>query len=623
MKILKYLVTLALSISMLSAPLAGLAKDVSADETIGMNAISKTDLTEKNVTGDLQFDGLHLVLNKGDGPVDEKTYWSRMGTKFYYNKLNASEKALYDKYVENVNYYLLNDVDVSGKGITVNVKDFGFDKDTVDKIWDICRFSNPQFFFVTYICSYSSVSNKINELTIQVSDEFKTASARNTAKQKIKSVVNEYLDDAAVASYPEEKEHKVFERMCSKMSYNINASNGGNIYGAVSGSAGHWGYSLLFSALMNSLGNDCPVIFGFGPDTNRYMRNMINLHGYWYFVNVSKADQVTEKYAYYNYFEPIDSNIDRVIFDYVLDMYFYDGLNSTTSYTNRYFTYNNVVYFIVSESTYWRALPINESGALPMKAKYNNSTYTVIRPEGLRWVYDNNKWFYLDDNDNYVKGWKKIDGSWYYFSYYMYTGFNTIEGYSYYFGENGKMRTGWILYDDVWFYFGTDGIMKAGWQNINGSWYCFHSYGYMLQNWQQISGIWYYFGGNGVMRTGWQKISGQWYYFSGSGAMAKGWQQIGGNWYYFGDSGIMRTGWEKINGKWYYFGDSGVMRIGWAQANGKWYYFESNGAMKTGWLSLGGYWYYLDPSSGAMTTGSRSIGGKTYKFDSSGKCTNP
>ena len=624
MKIYKTLAAFTLALSFLSAPLNGFAKNVSADEISGLNADSKTFLTDMYYSGSIQDEGISQILYKGDGSVDEKTYWSRMGSKFYYNKMNKTEKAFYDKCCETCNYYLLNDTDLDDS-IIIDVAEFDLDRDTIDKVWDICRYSNPQLFFTTYICSYSGYagSDKVYKIGLKVSEDFNTGAERKAAKQKIKSAVNEYLNDASVSVYPEEKEHKVFERMCSKISYSNDAANGSNIYGAVSGSANHVGYAMLFSALMNSVGNDCPVLFGMGPNTNRYFRNMINLHGYWYCVNVSQADQATNKYKYYNYSEIIDSNIDRVIFDYVLDMWFYDDLYSETEYTSRYFTYNNVVYFIPMENSYWKALPLNESYALPMKAKYNNRTYQVIRPEGLRWVYDNDVWFYLDDYDNYVKGWKKIDGNWYYFKNYMYEGFHSIDGYTYFFGENGIMRTGWVLYDGDWFYFGTDGIMKAGWQKINGSWYYFHSYGFMMKNWQNINDVWYYFGDSGVMRVGWQKISGQWYYFSGTGAMMKEWQQIGGKWYYFGGNGIMRTDWQKIGGKWYYFGDSGVMRIGWAQANGKWYYFESNGSMKTGWLNLGGYWYYLDPSSGAMATGSRSIGGKTYKFDSNGKCTNP
>ena len=625
MKIYKSLVAFSLVLSFLCAPLTGFAKNVSADEISGLNADSKTFLTDMYYSGSIQDEGISQILYKGDGSVDEKTYWSRMGSKFYYNKMNKAEKAFYDKCCETCNYYLLNDTDLD-KSITIDVAEFDLDRDTIDKVWDICRYSNPQLFFTTYICSYSGYagSDKVYTIGLKVSEDFNTGAERKAAKQKIKSAVNEYLNDAAVPIYPEEKEYRVFERMCNKISisYSRDDANRSNIYGAVSGLADHMGYAMLFSALMNSLGYDCPVLFGMGPNTNRYFRNMINLHGYWYVVNVSQADQATDKYAYYNYSELITGNIDQIIFDYVIDMYFYDGLYSKTEYTNRYFTYQNVVYFIARDYDYYYALPINESAALPLKVKYNNRNYKVIRPEGLRWVFENDVWFYLDEYDNYVKGWQKIDGNWYYFNNYMYTGLREINDYLYYFGRNGVMRTGWQQYDGIWFYFGSDGIAKDGWVKSDGAWYFFDEC-VMLTGWQKLRNDWYYFGSNGKMNTGWQKISGQWYYFGDSGVMAKSWQKIGGSWYYFGDSGIMRTDWQKIGGKWYYFGDSGVMRIGWAQANGKWYYFDSNGVMQTGWVKLGGYWYYLDPSSGAMTTGSRSIGGKTYKFDSNGRCTNP
>lgn len=623
MKIFKSIVTFALALTMLSAPLSGFSNDVSADEISGMTPVSKNVLADKYLSGAVQDDGFSIILNKGDGSVDEQTFWSRMATKFYYNKLDSTEKALYDRYFSSVNYYLMNDVDIADY-IYINIDGLNFNRDTMEKVFDIFRASNPQFFFITYIGISSISSSRVESVGVKALDSYMKGSARAAAKQQIKTAVNNYLNAAASCYNPEEKEHQIFELMCSNISFNSKVDDSGNIYGAVKGQAGNWGYSLLFEALMNSLGIDCMYVYGMGPNSNRYMRNLINLHGYWYAVDVSMADQETKKYKYYNYREIMDGNIDPTIFDYVFEMWIRDGLYEDDVYSSRYFTYQNVTYFIVSDGDYgYQALPLNESLALPRSASSGKRTYSVIRPEGLKWVYENDQWFYLNDNNLYVRGWQKIDGNWYYFDYYMYKGLRSVGDYLYYFGNNGVMRTGWQFVSGNWYYFGSDGIAKDGWVKIDGSWYFFGNNVMICSEWGIFGDDWYYFASNGKMSIGWQKIDGKWYYFQSSGIMAKGWQQISGNWYYFGDSGKMRTGWEKINGKWYFFGDSGVMRIGWAQANGKWYYFESSGAMKTGWLKLGGYWFYLDPSSGAMTTGSRTIGGKTYKFDSSGKCTNP
>ena len=233
---------------------------------------------------------------------------------------------------------------------------------------------------------------------------------------------------------------------------------------------------------------------------------------------------------------------------------------------------------------------------------YNFATYD---PEWARPSVGG--WRYFDKTGAVQKGWKKIDGKYYYFDLY-----------------DGSMYTDWLKLNDVWYYFGSNGTMRTGWQLVQGSWYYFGADGAMRKSWQQISGTWYYFGDNGIMTTGWQKIKGTWYYFNNSGSMVTGWQLIDELWYYFSDSGAMYTGWKQSGSTWYYLTSSGKMAKGsWQSIGGKWYYFDDWGAMQTGWLKLSGSWYYLDPSSGAMVTGTKMIDGKTYNFDSSGCCTNP
>ena len=227
-----------------------------------------------------------------------------------------------------------------------------------------------------------------------------------------------------------------------------------------------------------------------------------------------------------------------------------------------------------------------------------------------------------EDNDgicdrckDYLKGFVKMEGSWYLYSgdSVKLIGFQKVGSGWYYLdpADNGKMSTGFKKVGSGWYYFrgGDSGRMLTGFQKINGAWYYFKGgdSGRMLTGFQKINGSWYYFkgGDSGRMLTGFQKINGAWYYFKpgDSGKMLTGFQKINGRWYYFktGDSGRMLTGWQKINGAWYYFktGDSGMMLTGWQKINNKWYYF------KTG-------------DSGRMLTGTQVIDGKTYVFASNG-----
>ena len=82
----------------------------------------------------------------------------------------------------------------------------------------------------------------------------------------------------------------------------------------------------------------------------------------------------------------------------------------------------------------------------------------------------------------------------------------------------------------------------------------------MATGWNTINGFKYYMGKDGVIRSGFQNIGGKQYYFwpktekgHYSRTMATGWNTINGFKYYMGKDGAIRTGWQTIGGKKYYF----------------------------------------------------------------------
>ena len=125
----------------------------------------------------------------------------------------------------------------------------------------------------------------------------------------------------------------------------------------------------------------------------------------------------------------------------------------------------------------------------------------------------------------------------------------------------------------------SNNVLTVGWKKINGSWYYFKSDGSKATGWLKDASSWYYLKSSGEMQTGWLKENGLWYYLDSSGAMKTGWYQVSGEWYYLKSSGEMQTGWLKENGVWYYLDSSGAMKTGWYQVSGKWYYSYSSGAL--------------------------------------------
>ncbi len=240
---------------------------------------------------------------------------------------------------------------------------------------------------------------------------------------------------------------------------------------------------------------------------------------------------------------------------------------------------------------YWRIADFVEKGLIDKKyldmvtitldevktLEVDKNTDTV--PDDY-FIYDGNVEPGTSIKDNTFKGWKKIDGKWYYYDSFC------------------TMQTGWIKYGGKWYYLNSSGVMQTGWLLYKDEWY--------------------YLSGSGAMQTGWVKVGTKWYYMNGSGAMQTGWVKVGAKWYYMNGSGAMQTGWVKVGTKWYYMNSSGAMQTGWVKVGTKWYYMNSSGAMQTGWLKLSNKWYYLS-SSGAMVTGTQRIGGKVYRFSSSGQ----
>ena len=135
--------------------------------------------------------------------------------------------------------------------------------------------------------------------------------------------------------------------------------------------------------------------------------------------------------------------------------------------------------------------------------------------------------------------------------------------------------------------------VRTGWGRKDGR-TVYYRNGKAVTGWQDINGFRYYFGNDGLQRTGWQDISGKKYYFFPAskgkvykGTMARNWRDIDGKTYYFGSDGAMRTGWQTVNGYRYYFGNSGTQSLGFRVIGGKLYYFylRTNGRHYKGTLA--------------------------------------
>lgn len=227
----------------------------------------------------------------------------------------------------------------------------------------------------------------------------------------------------------------------------------------------------------------------------------------------------------------------------------------------------------------------------------------------------------------YHKGWKELDGKWYYFNRSMQKSkwlflenwdgkkawkyFNkdgeSIEKYYY---ENGGK---WLSLKGPWTsYF-------SGWRRVNGVWNYF-SPKLVKNQWKFIrlsdgKRAWKYFDKNGTSIGEWYEEKGNRYYSpSGERFYLTDYKRIDGLNYYFYKSGMMKKGWLKLNGYTYYFDEkTGVGAKGFRDIDSKTYYFKYDSRMLRGWITPGdGKSYYMSMNDGRMIRGLNTIDGKKY-----------
>ena len=202
-----------------------------------------------------------------------------------------------------------------------------------------------------------------------------------------------------------------------------------------------------------------------------------------------------------------------------------------------------------------------------------------------RFVHDDNKWYWMDENGIMSTGVTKIGNGYYYFD------------------ENGVKfeSSGWLQVGKDW-YFAMDfgRLLHNEWLQRPSGWYWLGSDCRMATGFTEVNGQTYYMNEDGTMLTGWVLLGSDYYFFDGSGAMYRGWLRRPSGWYYLNaETGKMDTGWKLLGSNWYYLHPgTGEALYDWQFINGKWYYLSNtveDCSMKTGWIQTKGIWYYCMP----------------------------
>ena len=216
-------------------------------------------------------------------------------------------------------------------------------------------------------------------------------------------------------------------------------------------------------------------------------------------------------------------------------------------------------------------------------------------------------WHYYDSSDDMVTGeWKKDGGKWFYLDD---DGDMKTDGWvddEYYVGSDGAMLV------NAWYYGFGDDEGQDDPDDDGEHWYWFNSRGKRQEGKKKINGKTYYFTDEGKMRWGWyeeQTSTGSVVYYLGD--ENEGWRAEN-QWLWLEKSGLEEVGDEDemnlpvldcYDGDdcddegWYWFGSDGKMYFGKKQKkiNGRYFMFNDHGQMLYEWIngskvSLGSNW---------------------------------
>lgn len=272
------------------------------------------------------------------------------------------------------------------------------------------------------------------------------------------------------------------------------------------------------------------------------------------------------------------------------------------------------------------------------------------------WIKEHDFWHYYKDGEELRSQWLFEDGKWYYLNDngVMISGHSDIvNGVCYYFEADGSMtnRSGWIEGSYAWYYGNGDGTVKSSeWLCLDGTWYYLDMYGVMLDGGTyNVNGVNYRFEESGAMSTKYGWIKGNdhdfvlypedqaWLYGNGDGTLKSNeWIFENGHWYFIdGDGYMVYDSLVNINGYYYYFNPNGVMETkkGWLEITKRvisddwgvvaeqeaWVYLNGDGTLKSNeWIFENSVWYFIDENGYMVCDDVININGYYYYFKANG-----
>lgn len=228
---------------------------------------------------------------KSEAFEKEADFWSRGSSRYFYRKLKASAKAYYNrldgvclsylggkgKSAEEDGYYYMEEV---------RYTDLSLDE-MMDATW-LFIYENPQYYFLDFGFGYAVSGDrgaKAGEVALSVYRTFSRLEAVIDAREKIKTSVEAYLEEAASYRSDLAKETFFHDALVQDTTYEENALDQSAASVFLNGRSVCMGYSMAFEFLMNLSGIQTLVV-----TSETHAWNQVFLGGRWYLVDVTWDD---------------------------------------------------------------------------------------------------------------------------------------------------------------------------------------------------------------------------------------------------------------------------------------------------------------------------------------------
>ncbi len=326
---------------------------------------------------------------------EERAFWTNLGSDYYYNSLDEQGKALWDD-LENMCLQLITSDEYYETLPTSYCYETG--EDGRAKYQDILLnflYSNPQYFFLSnrYGCVGSYDGNSYcYTARLYIYEGFWEGTARKDAVADFYGKIKSWVGEMKNASLPEEQLKIAFDIVCNNTVYDYEAVIDDSVnpyhqsaYSMVCmGRTVCAGYAKTISILAGAVGIENTILL-----SRVHSWNLLKLHGYWYELDATWADQ--DSWIYYKYYNcsrnTITTNdshnshaIDTTQILYTVPDTLYDMLDNWKEYNSPYFTEGQNTYFAVNANeSLGDLLALALKGTvIPTTVDHNDNTYTVV-----------------------------------------------------------------------------------------------------------------------------------------------------------------------------------------------------------------------------------------------------